>query len=620
MAAAAKFCPKCGNPAAKTVDVGSNRWTRSAAEFAVRIDMAAQQNAGAFVIEQGTRALLFQNGVCKGETPAGRYDRAGFFKQAGGMTVDNGTVVVLVDAGDVTLDLENGNLHSSDGFELGMRSRLVVRIKDPDAMYLNLMKGRATVRVSDSPANDDLESELAGEVQMILRSAVSAHPADELDGSLQLRGEFEERLRDSLSTTLNRLGLELIQLRFLGLEGERYTKLRAQEMAAAVAGREGEAAINQARAEQRVAEAGAGISADRAKLNQRLRQTLTQEKMDSLRNEAELELFVRQTEHDLGLKGTVREDEMERLKERFKFDRDRDGVLRRIEIAGMLVAEQREQALKQLQSEEQLRDAQLAADLRRRLETARAESDRRKIEMELDRLEHAEQLRRAEAEMTAGRLAHAEQMRRAGAEEEFAQKKARSAIDMLKQVKELEAEEDRRDLEIEEKKLAARSHASIAALISVVDGDAREVLLRLEQRRIEGAMTPEQVLAEAAKTSPEAAKALAQKFQSEGLLTAKAAEERAALLERQIAEQRQMSDGYADRMERLMNTALDKMGGVASTRAQAPSSPTIVTGGGAAAAQPVVVASHAAAAGRCRHCGASLDANAAFCGECGKKQ
>jgi hypothetical protein len=316
----------------------------------------------------------------------------------------------------------------------------------------------------------------------------------------------------------------------------------------------------------------------------------------------------------------VREDEMERLKERFKFDRDRDGVLRRIEIAGMLVAEQREQALKQLQSEEQLRDAQLAADLRRRLETARAESDRRKIEMELDRLEHAEQLRRAEAEMTAGRLAHAEQMRRAGAEEEFAQKKARSAIDMLKQVKELEAEEDRRDLEIEEKKLAARSHASIAALISVVDGDAREVLLRLEQRRIEGAMTPEQVLAEAAKTSPEAAKALAQKFQSEGLLTAKAAEERAALLERQIAEQRQMSDGYADRMERLMNTALDKMGGVASTRAQAPSSPTIVTGGGAAAAQPVVVASHAAAAGRCRHCGASLDANAAFCGECGKKQ
>jgi hypothetical protein len=240
--------------------------------------------------------------------------------------------------------------------------------------------------------------------------------------------------------------------------------------------------------------------------------------------------------------------------------------------------------------------------LRRRLQTAQNDVERRKLELDLERLSHAEQMRRAELE------------------EEFKQKKARSAVEMLKQVKDLDAEEDRREQEREERKLASRSQASIAALISVVDADARETLLKLEQKRIEGTMTPEQMLAEAAKTSPEAARALAQKFQSEGLISAKAAEERAALLERQIAEQRGMSEGYADRMERLMHTALDKMGDVAATRAQAPPPPpTIVTS--AVGAAPMVSHSQAAAAGgACRHCGASLAGGAAFCTECGKKQ
>jgi len=635
--AGSKFCPACGRSTAKASPVAGSsettrHWTRPPGDFAVRIDTnLAEWRGKHLVVEHGTRALIFQEGVFKGEVGEGRYSGDDLPGRLKPLSSQGPIVAVVVDAGDVPIDLENDGLRSSDGFELGMRSRLVLRIKDPEALYVNLMKGRPVLRISDPDGKDDVEGQLADEMQVALRSLAATYTADALFGQLAVRGELETRLRDALSTSLGRLGLELVQIRFLDFEGQRYAELRQKRAEVGIGAIEGQIEIDRARQDQAFAktraqdevaamEAGVGVTADRARLNKRLREVLTQDKIDTFRSAAEFEAFVRQTEHELGLKAVIRGDEMERLRERFEFERNREGLLRRIEIAGIVGDHVRAEAWTALQAEERERDERQTRDLRRQLELATSDVDARRIRLEIERLDHAERLRQAEAELVFGGIEHREQMRRAAAEEDLRQKKTAAGLDQLRQVKQMEAEEDRLAQELEHRRLTSRSQASIAALLSMADADSKEKLLELERLRIQEKMTPEQMLAEAARTNPEAARALAQKFQAEGLITAKAAAERIQLLEKQIAEQRQMTDGYADRMERIMGKALDQMGQVATTRARPiETSQTVVTPG-SPGARTVVINPPGAATAVCAACGTTIEAGVAFCPECGVKQ
>ena len=81
-----------------------------------------------------------------------------------------------------------------------------------------------------------------------------------------------------------------------------------------------------------------------------------------------------------------------------------------------------------------------------------------------------------------------------------------------------------------------------------------------------------------------------------------------------------MSDGYADRMERIMQTALDRMGQVATTRSR-PVEPTqtVVTSSGPGM-RPVVINPPGMQGAACKHCGASIETGTSFCADCGKPQ
>ena len=562
-----KFCWKCGADLSRVAKpfVLDDRWARRTGDVAVRID---DQDIKGWLtkplyIEHGTRALLFQKGVYKGELGEGRYDMGGFLKRLNHFLVDQATSVVLVDAGDVVVDIENGDLWTADQTELGTVERLVLRICDPEAMFVNLFKGRNRIGL------EDLEAEVAGEVQMLLSGIVRQYEANVLFTDLGIRTRIEEQLRETVAATLKRLGLELVQLRFIRFWGEAYEALRRE------------------RGELRVEEQKADLTIQRTRLGQRLRENLTQDRMDAFKSEKDFEAFVRQTEHEMGLKGVIRQDEMDRLKQRFQFERDREGILRRIEIEGIASDERREQAWKELLAEERQRDEGHRRDLERQLETAKSEADKRKIGLEVERLEHAEDVRQAE-----------------------------EGIRLLRQVKDVEHEEAVRKQELEAKTLEARSRATAEALLSIVDGPAADRLVNLENLRRQQQMTPDQILALAAQASPEAARALAKKYETEGQMSA----ERIRMLEKQIADQRQMADDYANRMERLMQVALSQMGDVAGTRAR-PVEPrqTVVASGGIG--RPVVInPTGGEPAGQCKHCGSPLQGDGTFCPQCGKKQ
>jgi len=571
-----KFCWRCGADLAamaKPLLIG-DRWVRHAEDFAVRVDGEDLEGwlSKPLIVEHGTRALLFQAGKFRGELREGRYDMGGFLKHLNHFMVNQAASVLLVEAGDTTIDLENSNLWTSDKLEVGAVERLVLRVADPDAMFVNLFKGRNRISL------DDIEAQLADEIQMLLTGIVARYPGDQLTQDAGVRDLIEGQLRDTLAVTLKRLGLELVQVRFIRFVGEESEELRRTW------------------GELRVQEEKVKINEARARLHQRLRETVTQDRMDKFKNEKDFEAFVRQTEHELGLGQVIREDEMARLRERFQFERSRDSLLRRIQLEGIENDDRREQAWQELVADEDQRDEHHRRELQRTLSEAKSEVEVTQARVELRKIEHAQEMREQELE-------HVQDMREAS-----------DGVGILERMQEVEQAALDREQQREAAALKARSQATVEALLSIVDGPAADRIVQMERLRAQQSMSPEQMLALAADASPAAAQALAKKYEADGQLSA----DKAALLEKQLAQQREMSDGYAERMERLMQTALSQMGGVATAGATTPDpkQTVVVPGGGGA---PIVV-NPLSAAGTCRHCGAVLEAGGGFCPRCGKKQ
>lgn len=573
-----KFCWSCGADLAKELPpaFGHNRWARGPEDFAIRVEVddIRRLPGQSLAIDHGTRALLFQGGKFKGELGEGQYDLSSIITRVANFLADKPVSVLLMDAGDMAIDLENGSLWTADSFEVGTSSRLLLQVADPDLMFVNLIKGQRCVAI------DGLEEGLAGEVQMVLSGILARYRADQLFSSLDARYEIEAQLREHLTGTLARLGLNLVQLRFIDFSGEAFEALRRR------------------RGEVQAAGASADITAQRAAIAQRLRETLTRDRMHAFKDQKDFEDFVRQTEHELSLKGVIRDDEMQRLKQRFSFERNREDLLRRIEIEGIAKDEVREQAWKQLLADEREHDERHRRVLDRQLASTQGEAEVRNTRRGVERLDHEEKVRQQEAD-------HIAEM-----------KAARDGVSLLKEMKEIEQAEADREQARKHKDLEAFSKASVEALLGILDGPAADRLVKLERFRAQQKMTPEQLLMVSAAGSPAVAEALGRKYAAEGQVSA----ELMRRLERQLVDQQQMSEAHAARLERVMQTALQQMGGVAVTRAQAFEPQQTVVVPGAIGAPVVVNPQSGHGVGVCRHCGAAVDSGARFCSQCGKEQ
>lgn len=561
MRASAKFCSYCGAAleSGATPAFTSERWARAAGDFASRIDVPDVKGwlVKPLLVEHGTRALLFHEGVLVGEVTPGRYDMDGLLKRVGNLEVGRPTSIVLVDGGDVCLGLENGDLWTSDKCQVGTSLQLVVRVNVVDALFQNVIKGQARVLV------DEIEEALAQEVQMVLAGLVGRFPAEALFPAMDARYEIEGELREHLRTTLSRLGLELVQLRFIDFVGEAYEELRQRQSSL------------------QVDTAKTDVRAQRNILNQRIRELLTQDKMDAFSSEKDLGDFIRQTEHELGLKDVVREDELKRLGERFRFEGGRESVLRRLEIARIENDDRREQAWQQLRAEEEEEDERHKRRIDRELQTARSDEEKAKVQARIDETEHEQDLR-----------------------------EARDGLDLLQKTKDLEQAELDRESERKLKELKAFDEVDARALVAILDGPAAERVTRLEEFRVKKELSPEQLLAIAAETNPAAAQPLAAKYAAEGLASAEVVRR----LEQQVKDQREMSEGYADRMERIMQTGLEQMGRVASDRAESSQAPQVVgvpLGGGERSV---------AGASACSKCKNAIEASDSFCPQCGSRR
>ncbi len=566
-----KYCWSCGGDLEdmKKVPLFGSRWVRDAGSFAVRVD--EWDVKGVFTksldIEHGTTGMVFQRGQYCGCVDAGRYDMNGFLKKLNHFNQTTPTAVVLVDTGDVELHLEAVKLYSQEHLEVDAMFKAIVRLRDPEKLFTNAFKGRNHLTV------EYLAGSLTDELRAALQAYVGARPVDELYNNAGLRNDVERQTQLELEPILERIGLEMVQLRFVDFFCPTYDPIREKE------------------AQQYIDTREADVQIERLKLTQRMRKELTADKMDQIKSDADLEGFVRQTEHDLGIQDAIRADEMDKLKREFAFKREKEVLLQEIEITGIRDEQERNRMRAALIARIENENLEHQARLGRELAEVKNEAEAKKIRLQVERLE---------------------------SEQDFWE--AEKAIELRRKSEMVEVELAEKRQQLEAKTLEDRSKASAQALLSILDGPAADRILKLEEFRAKEKLTPDQLIAMAAADSPHVAQALAEKYKAEAAMS----DERFRQMQEFMTKQDQTHLAAADRLERVMNAALNQMGATAVTRAQAPyASQTVVTPSGPLGAPPVIVTPQTPPAPvqerPCPKCHQMVPADSRFCPNCREK-
>jgi hypothetical protein len=234
-----KFCAHCGKPVEVHAETDykevSTVWLRSfemvepgdaeeakarkvPKDFAYRFEIDDLKGAfrGGVVVEHGTRAALLVDGKLIDTLGPGRYDLAHDRVKTIQYSSDpQHATVVLVEAGDTVLDFvfapsaegTVGGLLAADGIPVEARTSVVVRLADLSRLLENVLgAGR------DFYAYADLRRDLYGGLRDAVSEAVSAHAAFDLSSKRETKENVESALQRHLARTLDRMGLELVQV------------------------------------------------------------------------------------------------------------------------------------------------------------------------------------------------------------------------------------------------------------------------------------------------------------------------------------------------------------------------------------------------------------------------
>lgn len=568
VATSSKFCWKCGVILAdqQKTPLFGNRWVRDEDDFAIRVDECDVKGflTKGLIVEHGTRGMVFQRGRFCGYVDAGNYDVNGFLKKVNNFNQTSPTSVILVDAGDVELHLEAIRLHSKEQVEVDATFKAMVRSSDPEKMFTNAFKGRNRLSVGY------LAGSLTDELRSALQTYAGSKSVEELYSNTEIRQEVERKMQLEMEPILERIGLEVVQLRFVDFFCPTYDPIREEESKLYVDTRK------------------ADIDIDRMKLAQRLRKSMTTDQMDKIKNENDLADFIRQTEHELGLKDVIRSDEMDKLKRQFAYNRNKELLTQQIEIEGIKSEHERSQSRLNLIAKIENMNLEHRGALDRKLDEAKNDAQKRRVELDIERLE---------------------------SEQDFWE--AEQAIELRKKSQLAELEVEEREQGLEAKRLQERSKASAQALLSILDGPAADRIMKLEELRAKEKLTPDQIIAMTAADSPHVAQALAEKYKAE----ASVSEERFLQIQGFMARQEETSKESADRLERVMHTALQQMGTTATSRSQAqgPGSQTVVAPGGMGGPPVIINPQGPQEEIACPKCKKMIPSDSRFCPNCRAK-
>lgn len=671
----AKFCGKCGTriqaaaapqnadgaaqSGAKQLEAVGNsgfvRWTMLPGQIAVKITEKEFDDYGkikGLVIQDGTKALFFVNGKIVAELEAGSYKLdelkndngaetsggfLGFLQRAGAAAARAATnlfraltgnsekpaiSVVLVRSTDFPLVFSIKEANTS-GIRSEVGLHLLCKVANINEFYRNLLLDKKFVCFTE------LQSTLNLVVRNQVNSAISSYTPDRVSNNPELAqavlGLLQTAIIDIypfveikkiLQLTADNEGLE--NLRRMGEE----LYVSEQELVHLQKRNDFLNRLQSVKNEQETIELSADykhqLETGAIEANFRARKLEIYKQMELTQDE--------QDKFDLLLAAE------KKLREA-KTQEQVDAAMHEYQKSGML----REQELDQLRHQGRM------ADLRNTQEYDMAEL-RGELAIKREQDAYSDERREKDAQFEDSR-------RRA--ELELEKEEQQNQLDMLRQAQALRMERENAEHQRElESANAARAHEA--------EMQKQQLEAKLENQRIYAGMSFEQIMAANPDISPEAAKALAQKFASEGkdeLLRAREAD-MARQSEQQMEMMRMMQQmamaGMGVKQQHQQEMIAAKQSELERTRADASRNEdrmlagvqSTVTAAGvafsgranagqqqqrrkemppsaapapsaSAPAQSNVASPSASSSGKCPKCGADLEPDSSFCGECG---
>lgn len=586
---ASTFCTNCGARLFKdeAPDLVSNRWVRNPEDFATRVDVDDVKGViqKGLIVEYGTRALLFLNGVYSGTLDPGKHSMGNIGNSVKNFIgVSSGTVstAILVDAGDIELGFKfkpDDNIATADPLRISLECALRVNVEEPNLLFVNLMKGRINYTLKD------LRDYLAEEVRQGLAELLRQKSVKELSSDLSQKEAIETLLAKHLKVTLQRTGLLLRQVRTFNFSHEQINALTRQreqiflfvESARADQdGRRQKFGVKQEEWQQDLVEEGGQVDQfqRRAEVWDRMGKAENVARMDQFRTREDWDAF----KHEMDKSGLIRQEEWDELVDGYDA-RKVDRQSAREHMMQMLQQKRDgEFHRSRIQTEQELAGMEIKGKL-----------GLDETKMDWTRTQHIkDHLADKQTEIITGQTnANLRDLDR-GSDEKDAMS-GLSILERMKAIKEQEAlNEQKRNLvdrgmtmqekeaaaKLERERIAALSGASAEALIAMTDGpDRAKLLAELKKTETMKGMSEEQILAMAAGGSGEVAKAFQEKYKS------RTADEIKAQYDKMIEEQREHTKEMTATQQQMhlrQQQMFDTLAKVTETLAGRPTAPPVI--------------------------------------------
>lgn len=447
--------------------VYGDRWFRSAKDFAVRVEMSTPKESlrHGIQVDEGTLALMFQDGRLKGTLAPGYHSTDSFLERLLGFNSGTMAHVILLDTRSAEIDFDLDRIRVAGNVPVNVRVRLMFRVADPGQFVVSVVRDRASF------ATEDLVAIFHQDVSDAVQERLREVKVEDLLVEPRGREMLEKNITDLLGPVAKQYGLQMegVRLARFGGEAVEYLSGKLGDLSRSVCEHE---------------------------VNRRLRDALRADKADAYRDERELEDVFESVNREYGLRSAEREEERKRFLKGAEHESKRievvqDFDLRRSEIVGR-IGEQKlkhESELLDVSLEIQKRTLRFEADLG---EAQKRAAQSRELVQEQAMVDAFTQELKAETDVKS-----------AGMHWELAQKikedKARIA-----------AAEERRNLDALREKVDIMSKASHSTLLAVLGGEQADRILKLAELEMRSGLGAEEALAMVVEKSPDIAPAIAE--------------------------------------------------------------------------------------------------------------
>jgi serine/threonine protein kinase len=189
--------------------IDDHRWHLPAQQFARRLDLDDVETFfhENLLIEEGTRALVLENGQHLGEVPSGQYTLASFSERLPDWSQQHATVILIRVPGE-QLEISCQNIPTRDNIQVNVFFHLQVSVKDPESLLQNMPGSNSTMAV------EKLQETIQAILQMATWETIKVHSLKDLGQDLGNRIQENK----GMQVRLDAKGIQLVQLQLFSFQ------------------------------------------------------------------------------------------------------------------------------------------------------------------------------------------------------------------------------------------------------------------------------------------------------------------------------------------------------------------------------------------------------------------